>query len=327
MKNLLKRRWVWLMGCAIFVPVLCCCGLVIAIALPTIRFNRLPVESTRYTLDHDGQERVYRLYVPENLDPATPVPLVLALHGGGGTADSMERISDSGFHPLADRDGFIVAYPQGIDKGWNDSRPGVDNDADDVGFIAALIDHLSAEYAIDPDRVFVTGISNGGHMSYRLACQLSDRIAAIAPVAANVWDGLVENCAPLHPVPVLIMNGTEDPLVKWDGGEIKFLGDTRGEVRSADETVTFWRNLDECPEEPETREEPDRDPDDHTRVHVETYAPCADGSQVVLYEIDDGGHTWPGGNEYLWWRLVGRTSRDIDATAEIWAFFQAVSGQ
>ncbi|MCD4686001.1 MAG: dienelactone hydrolase family protein [Anaerolineae bacterium] len=321
-------------------PLRCCCGCnlalllcgVLAITLVVMwvaEYRNLPVESTRYTLEHDGLTREYRLYVSPDLDPAQPVPLVLVLHGGGGTADDMEKLTRSGFHALADRDGFIVAYPQGIDEHWNDGRPLEDratqDDIDDVGFIAALIEHLAAEYPLDRTRVYATGISNGGFMSFRLACDLADQIAAVAPVTANLSTDLAARCAPSRPIPVLIVNGTEDPLVRWEGGAIKVLRKTRGDVLSVDETVRAWIALNDCNYTPEITHLPDIDPDDDTRVRRERYVPCAEGTVVELIVVEGGGHTWPGGYQYFPWWLIGHTSRDIDANEVIWAFFQSTT--
>lgn len=325
-----SSRWcTWRCCCTCNLALLLCGLLTITFALGwVVEFGRLPVESTRYTLEHDGLTREYRLYVPPDLDPAQPVPLVLVLHGGGGTADGMEKLTHSGFHDLADRDGFIVAYPQGVDKHWNDGRPLEDraaqDDIDDVGYIAALIDHLAAEYPIDQTRVFATGISNGGFMSFRLACDLADRIAAVAPVTANLSADLAARCAPSRPVPVLIINGTKDPLVRWEGGTIQVLRKTRGDILSVDETVTTWLVLNDCPDTPAITPLPDADPGDHTRVRRERYAPCAADTVVELIVVEGGGHTWPGGYAYFPWWLIGRTSRDIDANEVIWTFFQAV---
>lgn len=319
-----RRRWWWWCGC-VAVPALCLCLVSARVAWWVIEYRNLPVESERHTLTHAGLERVYYLYVPPDLDPDRPAPLLLALHGGGGTAEGMEKLTESGFHALADRDGFVVAYPQGIDRHWNDGRPTEDRahqeNLDDVGFIAALIDHLAATYPIDPARVYATGISNGGMMSFRLACELSDRVTAVAPVTANLSEALAETCDPARPVPLLILNGTEDPLVRWEGGDIKILRTSRGRVLSVAETVAFWREHNECPAEPEVTHLPDTDPDDGTRVRRERYAPCAAGSVVELVTVEGGGHTWPGGYAYLPGWLIGRTSRDIDANAVIWDFF------
>ncbi len=322
-------RWLrWGLGCSVLVA--CGCGAFsMGLMIDAIRLRRLPVESESFTLINNGIERVYRVYAPDDLDPAELVPLVFVLHGGGGDARGAEQITQSGFNRLADRDHFIVVYPEGLDKHWIDGRAANANETrgpdDDVAFFAALIDQIAADYPIDRRRVYATGISNGGIMSYRLACDLSDQIAAIAAVTANLWEGYEATCTPLRPIPVLILNGTDDPLIKWDGGPIRMLGrDTnRGNFRSTDDTVAYWLANNHCTGEPEITELPDLDPDDHTRVTHTRYTSCDAGSVVELYTITGGGHTWPGGAQYLHRWLVGRTTRDLDGNAAIWDFFQA----
>ncbi len=228
-----------------------------------------------------------------------------------------------GLNPLAEREGFIVAYPDGVDKQWNDGREifGAAN-TDDVGFLSALIDHIAEHYTIDPGRVYATGISNGGLMSFRLACDLSEKVTAVAPVTAALSEDLVPNCSPSHPVSVLLINGTEDPLVPWEGGQIKVWRQERGAVISTADTVQFWVAQNHCPGPPNVSWEPDTDLKDGTRVRREAYDGCRDGTKVVLYAVEGGGHTWPGGKQYLPKGLIGRTSRDIDANELIWHFFE-----
>jgi polyhydroxybutyrate depolymerase len=318
------RRWRWLLVAGL-VMVICCCGFSTWLLADLIRFRRLPVESVAYTLTHNGIARSYRLYVPSELDPAEPVPLVFVLHGGSGDAESAEQITRSGFHALADQHGFIVVYPEGLDRHWIDGRAANATDRrdedDDVTFIAALIDHLADTYPVDRSRVYATGISNGAMMSLRLACDLADQITAVAIVTGSMWDDLAAACAPPRPVPILILNGTDDPLVRWDGGDIILFGRSRGRVWPTEDTVNFWRDYDACPAEPQIETLPDTDPGDHTHVTRTTYAPCAENTAVELYTIAGGGHTWPGGAQYLHHWLIGRTSRDIDANAVIWSFF------
>ena len=256
------------------------------------------------------------------------MPLVLLLHGGGGTGEGMEKLTLGGFNRLADREGFVVVYPDGIEKHWNDGR-GLEayrahrENMDDVGFISTLIDHLIKISKVDPNRIYAAGISNGGQFSQRLACELSDRIAAIGVVAIQLPEHLSTSCSPKRPVSVLMMPGTEDPLVPWEGGEIGFRrGRKFGRVLSVPESMRFWANQNQCPLSPLITHEPDRDPKDDTRVRREGYGPCSRGNEVLLYAIEGGGHTWPGGHPYLPSWIIGKTSRDIDANEVIWDFFK-----
>lgn len=282
----------------------------------------------RGTLVHDGLERSYLLHVPTTLDASRPVPLVLVLHGGGGTGARMVQLTGGGFNTLAERDGFLVAYPDGIEKHWNDGRAGVTwrahlGGVDDVGFIAALIERLTRDWPVDARRVYVTGASNGGMMAVRLGCELADTIAAIAPVIAAMPAALAPHCAPAAAaLSVLFMIGVQDPLVPWEGGEVRLGRKNFGTVLSVAESVKFWVTHNRCRISPVVTDEPDRDPRDGTRVRRESYDSCRDGTAVVLYAIDGGGHTWPGGYQYLPERVIGKGSRDLDGAEVIWNFFK-----
>jgi len=272
-----------------------------------------------------GLERTYRIYMPPSYDKSTPLPLLIALHGGGGSGEKMEELTLGGFNRLSDQEGFIVVYPDGIEKHWNDGRENVKYRAhrekiDDVGFISALIDHLVKQYNIDIKRVYVTGISNGAMMSFRLGCELSEKIAAIAPVSGAMPKDLV--CSPLRPVSVLVISNKEDPMVPWEGGEIRFGRQRFGEVLSVEESVRLWVHHNQCSSSPANLLEPDKDPQDGTRVRREEYGQGKEGTEVVLYAIEGGGHTWPGGQQYLPAWIIGKTSRDIDANEVIWNFFK-----
>jgi polyhydroxybutyrate depolymerase len=179
-------------------------------------------------------------------------------------------------------------------------------------------------YNIDPKRAYVTGISNGGIMSYRLACELSHKIAAIAPVDGNIPHLLVYECYPTMPVSVLAINNVNDPLVPYYGGNIysSIRRLNLGKVLSVKESIEFWVNRNNCTSSPVVTEEPDLDPRDGTRVTSEEYINRNDGTEVILYSVDGGGHTWPGGFQYLPSFIVGKTCRDFDACEVIWSFFK-----
>jgi polyhydroxybutyrate depolymerase len=270
-------------------------------------------------------ERTYSVHVSSSYDPSIPTPLVIVLHGGGGTGKGMVKLT--GFNDIADKENFIVVYPNGFEKHWNDGR-GVQwqshvENTDDVSFISALIDHLSAELNINASMVYVAGISNGGMMSHRLGCELSQKIAAISPVASNIPANQASIWSPSRPVPVLIINGTDDPLEHWKGGEIRLGRNTYGVVLSVADTVKFWVEKNQCSASPVITQLPDTDPTDGTTVRTEVYGGCQDGAEVVLYAIEGGGHTWPGGLQYLPQSVIGRTSREFNASEIIWQFFKA----
>ncbi|HPO86033.1 MAG TPA: PHB depolymerase family esterase [Candidatus Hydrogenedentes bacterium] len=276
-------------------------------------------EVSHGAIEHDGLKRTFRFVLPTNTAHGKSLPLVLVLHGGFGTGEKMAKLS--GFDILARREGFIVVYPDGVNRHWNDGR-GQHSDADDVGFIRKLIDHFIGRFGADPTRVYVTGASNGGMMALRLACELSDKIAAVAPVIASMPEPLIGMCRPTHPMPVLIMNGEQDPLVPWNGGEVRFQRRKLGKVVSTPNTVSFWVRYNGCQSEPRVEFLPDLSPGDGTRIRVERYDGGREGSEVVLYAVEGGGHTWPGGPSYLPKWLIGKTSRDIQASEVIWDFFK-----
>ncbi|MBW2437552.1 MAG: esterase [Deltaproteobacteria bacterium] len=273
--------------------------------------------------------RQYILYQPSSRTSHLNMrPLLLVLHGGGGTNRGMLRLTNRRFNELADRDGFIVVYPQGFDKSWNDGRPdkisgAQRNGVDDVGFLRALIEDMINRYPIDAKRIFVTGISNGGLMSYQLGCSLPDIIRAIAPVTAQIPAAIAPLCRSESAVSLAVFNGTADPLVPYNGGQITVLGRPRGAVLSTDETIRIWRRKNRCNPEAVITELPDV-ADDGTRVTKIEYSRCKNESKVVLYRIEGGGHAWPDGRQYLPVKWVGRTSRDINGCDEIWQFFRSL---
>lgn len=278
-----------------------------------------------------GLKRTWLIHVPSSYDLNKPMPLLIVLHGGGGTGRNMVKLTQGGFDKISDKKGFVVIYPDGIEKHWNDGRRSEETgyrahkeNIDDVGFISALIDHLINKMNIDPKRVYVTGMSNGAIMTYRLACRLSGKIAAIAPVAGNIPQNIFKSCAPSNPVSVLAINSTNDPLVPFSGGNVTgpYGMKKLGKVISTEESVMFWVNNNNCSVNPIITLEPDNDPMDGTRVRRKEYKNGKNNSEVVLFVIEGGGHTWPGGYQYLGKQIIGNTSHDINATKVICDFFE-----
>jgi polyhydroxybutyrate depolymerase len=240
-------------------------------------------------------------------------------HGGEGQPQQIER--HTGFSDLADREGFIVAYPEGINKHWNDGRENAPQ-VDDVAFVTAVIEDLARGFYVDRKRIYATGISNGGMFSQRLACELSGPIAAIASVAATMPDALKARCKPSHPISVLMIHGTDDPLIPYRGGAMA-RGTMGGNVLSAADAIKFWVSHNKCSPTPATLELGfDRDPKDGTRVEGESYDHCTANVEVKLVTVVGGGHTLPGSRQYLPERLVGRTSMEMNGTEAIWRFFK-----
>ncbi len=281
------------------------------------------------SLTVDGIQRTYYLYVPEKYTGRKSVPLLIVLHGGGGRGKrTEEKTTLSGFDRLADKEGFLVVYPDAVENHWNDGRNNpysyaARQNLNDVKFISALIDHLGSKYNLDPKRVYATGVSNGGMMSFRLACELSDRIAAIAAVAASMPETLYDHCTPQHPVSVLIIHGTDDPLVPWNGGDVVAFGQHRGTVVPVPQSVEFWVKHNHCTLQKGKTWLPDKDPLDGTRVWKEMYINRDDKVRIVFYGIEGGGHTWPDGFSSLP-RVTGKITHDINACRVIWDFFREV---
>jgi polyhydroxybutyrate depolymerase len=303
--------------------------LVVAVAVtywmvgPAVRCE-LPEQATgevgwaARTLVSGGRERCYVLYVPPGYDSGQPMPVVFSFHGFLSNPESQALIS--GWHRLAAEEDFLVAYPQGqkFPQRWDSGATWGNSIVDDVQFFRDMLDDLSSVATVDRSRVYVNGFSNGGGMTVRLGCEVADLIAAMGTVAAAVVP--VDDCSPTRPVPVMAFHGTADPVVPYEGSEMHgrllrwgtsatnaptyFVG--------AEDWVATWAEGNGCDPTPEIIL-PQGD------ASGMRYAGCDEGAGVILYTIDGGGHTWPGG-----WPIpfVGKTSRDIDATEELWRFFQ-----
>jgi polyhydroxybutyrate depolymerase len=267
------------------------------------------------TLQYGGLNRTYSVHVP----PGPPVGLVLNLHGGGGTGAGQQGLTN--FDAVADVDNLLVVYPDGYDKSWADGRgasPADRRHLDDVGFLVALSSKLRDDFAVPPGHVFATGMSNGGFMANRLACDRADVFAAIAPVAGTLGVGV--ECHPSQPVSVMDSHGTADPLVPFKGGDVHGRGGISHAI-SVTSLVDRWRTADGCQGQPSAQELPDVGDGTHVRQFDSTA--CASDTEVVLYQIDNGGHTWPGGKQYLPKAVIGPTTRAFDASQVIATFFLA----
>jgi polyhydroxybutyrate depolymerase len=259
-----------------------------------------------------GIDRQYDLLVPSSYTPGKPAPLVFNFHGF--TADPETQDWLSGMSRLAEEAGFILATPKGTGNeevlGWNAGEccgQAASENVDDVAFTSDMIDRISAEYCVDPFRIYATGMSNGAFMSYRLACELAGRIAAIGIVAGVT---VVDSCLPSRPVPVISFNGTADLLVWYDGGIYE----------SVPRTIARWSMRNGCSREMETVYK-------KGNVRCEAYRKCKGGATVELCTIYGGGHSWPGGMDISLlatptFVLGGDTTRDIIASRAIWEFFQ-----
>ena len=267
-----------------------------------------------------GLQRSAIVHVPPQYDRTVAMPVVLAFHGGGANADTMVRFS--GLNDKADEAGFIAVYPNGTGRlqrmltfnGGNCCGQAAANGVDDVEFTRRLLDDVAGACSIDSKRVFATGMSNGGIMAYRLASELSERIAAIAPVGGPMG---TKGCRPVRPVSVIHFHGTDDAFAPFQGGRGRGLSGTS--FFSVDHSIAAWVEADGCDPNPVTIRLPDTT-DDGTTVTRTTYGQGKDGAEVVLIVIEGGGHTWPGREPRL--ASLGKSTRDISANDLTWEFFQ-----
>jgi polyhydroxybutyrate depolymerase len=297
------------------------------------------------------RDRPYIVHLPPAYDGTVPFPVVIDLHGGGGSAEGARamtcpggNLNDPGcLDRIADCNGFITVYPDGTSDPRApamrtfDAGGGADGYAcvsgiacatkvDDVRYVTDLIDTLEKDLTIDPARIYLTGLSNGGAMTQRLACELSDRVAAIAPIAGGNQFAALDYCSPTRPVPVLEIHGTADRCWPIAGGSQACVGLTpapaQGEFVPIAATVAAWASRNGCQATPTVEDLPDRDPTDGTTVTRITYAGCSKGGDVVFLQVNGGGHTWPGGSSVLGPAVVGRVSREFNAGAIMWEFFK-----
>lgn len=268
----------------------------------------------------DGRERNFLVHIPPKYDPKKPTPVILAFHGGGANASNM--VAFSNLNDKSDKSGFIVVYPNGSGRqekilsfnGGNCCAYAMNNKIDDVEFTRRILDNLAKFANIDPKRIYATGISNGGIMCYLLASELSERIAAIAPVGGPMG---TSNCNPKRPVSVIHFHGTDDEFAPFKGGKGK--GFTGTEFYSVDHSIQAWIKANGCNKAPSILNIPDNSKDG-TTITRKTFGSGKDNSEVVLIEIHGGGHTWPGQEPRL--KSLGKSTKNISANDLMWEFFQ-----
>jgi len=271
---------------------------------------------TNGRVESSGQIREFLIHIPGSYNPDLPAPLVISIHGFVQWPANQESVTR--WNDVADENGFLVVYPKGtgFPLRWNTRPSEADPGAveEELQFFSDLIDHLSSSYNIDPSRIYVNGMSNGGGMSDLLACKLSDKIAAFGGVAgAYVYPR--EDCHPSHPMPVIAFHGLDDQIVNYQGGDSSRA--ERYDYLAVEDWAAGWAEFNSCGSSPELSVITDQ----ITRTH---YSSCAEDAEVILYTIADGGHTWPGGRKLPVW-IAGHTNPDIHASELMWEFFSRYS--
>ena len=301
-----------------------------------------------FSIYHAGSKRRYIVHVPPSYQATVPTAVILAFHGGGGNADDSAEYF--GLNTTSDKEGFIVVYPEGTGamvKGkvfgtWNSGTccgPAMKNNVDDVGFVDKMIEKLKNDFNIDQDRIYATGMSNGALMCYRLACELSDKIAAIAPSGAH---DAIDSCAPTRPIPIIHFHGTEDNCASYNGGTCggciaDFFSDMgidipkhQWDCMSAAEYLEEWRKRNGCYQQNQITYK-------KGKASCITYQNCRDNAEVTFCTITGMGHVWPGSKKHnvkacrtkpdgyicnSWKKQVGNLSSDLSANELMWEFFQ-----
>jgi polyhydroxybutyrate depolymerase len=270
----------------------------------------------------DGLDRTYKYYVPSTYNGKKKVPLMLSFHGRG--SNSLEQIGLTGYEKVAEKEGFIVVFPDstqiedvpvssgGHKRQWNDGRPDTPSyirGIDDVKFTSQLIDLFAANYNIDLSSVYATGMSNGSIFSNRLAVELSDRIAGIGAVTGPLANNISAQ-VPKSPVTVVLVMGDTDPIVPFNGAP--------GYLFSADQTIKYWIQHNKTVKKPRVTYLPQTVTGDPTKIRRDVYSGGKYGTEVILYTVEGGGHTWPGGPQYLHPIFIGLASQQMNASEVIW---------
>jgi polyhydroxybutyrate depolymerase len=304
-------------------------------------------QETKETMQVNDVDRTYIVRLPKGYDHEQKYPVAMLLHGMNQETADIERLTR--FDDLADKDSIIAVYPSALNGRWNvgvrpparqrtmmpmgrggrhggGGFPGGGQSggrseeergpapADDIAFLNQMLDQMATQFSVDTARIYVTGLSEGGLMAIKVGCAMADRIAAIAPVGAAMPKTMV--CLPSRPMPVVMINGTSDPVVPYGGGTEHNL---QLPVISVEDSAKAWAKIDRCAEKP-TQTKVKAHEKGGMETKVETYDDCQQGAQVVSYSVKGGGNTWPGGEQYEVEKQVGKTSQDLNANETIWSF-------
>jgi polyhydroxybutyrate depolymerase len=279
-------------------------------------------------IGHDNYIRDVTFQIPKKLRRRNR-SLVLCLHDGGDDGQGIARITRRGFDKLSESNNFIVGYPDALNGYWNDAREDSIslshyNEIDDVGFIEKIMDYAIDSFRVDPDKIFIAGFSEGGLMNFRLACEIPGKIKGFAMVAASLSLDQIVECTPDTTVSFMMINGTRDPLLPYDGGQLVIEEQELGSMLAAEEAINYWLEENNCSDRSSTKDMANRDTFDETRSERITYSDCEHKNKIVLISVVNGGHAWPGGRQYQTKRNIGRVSQDFLATEEIWKFFKSL---
>lgn len=268
----------------------------------------------------NGEKRDYLWYEPSNLSTAK-IPLLFCFHGGGGSAKN--TYTAYGFNDIAEREKFIVVYPNGFDKNWNDGRNGtcIDQTHDDAKFISELLVLFATKYNIDTTKIFATGMSNGAIFSNYLAHKLPGKFKAIAPVCGSISEPIANSYSSL-PCSVIMINGTDDELVKYEGGFVT-KKECRGKVISVDETLSKWKLINQINSTATVEKLPNIVLKDDCSATRYNYIGGVNNTKVSLIKVEKGGHQWPGKNARKI-TSAGNKCEDFNASEVIWDFFKTL---
>jgi len=292
--------------------------LILLAAMAFVASAATAATSHQDSLQVQGQRRTFRSYLPTDSREDSTLPIMVVLHGGLDNGTGVAR--ETRLANYVDSTKFIAVFPDSNGKQWNDGRRTTASRGDDVAFLRALIALVVQKWRGDPARVFIAGISNGGMMALRMACEASDIFTAVGTVVANMPVDLIDRCKPARPIPIVMFNGTRDRLMPWDGGSIPtsriYPGGAGGEVVSTLQTFNFWMRQDGC-------SQPNVTTLSGTSVRRYTATGCRSNTKVTLYELDSG-HGWPGGTDPqgpIALMILGRISQEINASAILISFF------
>ena len=288
---------------------------------------------TDYEFIHDGQVRRFHFFAPDETDAQASYPLVILLHGHGGSIDQMLGLNDRKapykiWLDVAAREKIFILVPEGVispdDKlGWNDCRGDITTNpsTDDVGFISELAEAMTTTYPIDAKRMYVSGTSNGGHMSFRLAIEAGEMFTAIAPIVASLPKN--SKCSsPTEAVALLLVNGTDDPILPYNGG---FMAGDRGEVLSSVDAIEFWKDVNQNTAMPVTEYFSDINTEDESTIIQTSYSGETNVQDVILVTMDGAGHAEPSiAEQYssVFEAIIGRQNHDVEMVELVWNFFE-----